>query len=256
MTQKHILNKIWENYPEALKNEHQAVAAPTVEKLIAEMFALGKFYYYVLNTTDSTLSNFHENILEMHRLKAYPQHLKEILDLIHPEDIAFVIEAERMTLEKMKEIGFEHQLNLKCSYCFRMKTGNGSYELFHHQSLHTKKDKHGKLLQAVNIHTNIHHITPVNNYVVLVAGIGGRSDFHQIPLKQLPAPNSRCPENLTKREVEILHLIAKGFSSAEISNLLFVSVYTVATHRKNILQKTDTKNSSELIKKCIEWGFI
>ena len=47
---------------------------------------------------------------------------------------------------------FDQQQNLKCSYCFRMKTAGGNYEMFHHQSLHIAKSDRGKLMQAVNIH--------------------------------------------------------------------------------------------------------
>lgn len=54
--------------------------------------------------------------------------------------------------------------------------------------------------------------------------------------------------NLTKREIEIIKLLAKGKSSSEIAETLFISVYTVNTHRKNILQKLDVKNTAGVLK--------
>ena len=55
--------------------------------------------------------------------------------------------------------------------------------------------------------------------------------------------------NLTAREFEILNLIKEGNNSAKIAELLHLSKNTVITHRKNILNKTDSTSFIELIKK-------
>jgi DNA-binding NarL/FixJ family response regulator len=54
-------------------------------------------------------------------------------------------------------------------------------------------------------------------------------------------------EKLTKRELEIIKLIAIQMNSIQISEKLFLSYYTVKTHRKNILQKLELKNTAGLI---------
>ena len=254
MNNQHPLQQIWDKYPNAMHNEKQSLKAPPIKRLIAEMFCIGNFYYYVLNIADSTLTNHHESILTMHGLKKYPKHLKEVIDLIHPDDIEFIMEAEKMTIEKMQEIGWEHQTQLKSSYCFRMKTETDHYEMFHHQSIHTLKSKDGKLLQAVNIHTNIQHLVKENPYTVLVSGIGNRSDFHQMHYSK--ESKEKAQETLTKRELEILNFITKGLSASEISKILNISFYTVRTHRKNILEKMQSKNTSELMKICFQRGLI
>ena len=53
---------------------------------------------------------------------------------------------------------------------------------------------------------------------------------------------------LTRREKEVLELIAEGLTNGEIAEKLFVSVTTVDTHRKNLLAKFDAKNTAELVK--------
>ncbi|AZA80676.1 helix-turn-helix transcriptional regulator [Chryseobacterium lactis] len=254
----HPLIKVWNSYPEFLQNTTtMALPAPSIERIIGEIFAPGKFYYYVINLVDSTLSHHHENILEIHGFHKYPVHLKEIIDLLHPDDIEFVMEAERMCIEKMKDInGFDYIQELKSSYCFRLRTSKGNYELFHHQALHTLKDENGKLMQAVNIHTNIEHITHQNSYSVLLSGINGREDFHQMQWSKYNKISESQPAIFTKREVEIITYIARGFSAGEISNVLNISEETVRTHRKNILRKSDCKNCSELIKMAFEWGYL
>ncbi|WP_031301796.1 response regulator [Sphingobacterium paucimobilis] len=57
---------------------------------------------------------------------------------------------------------------------------------------------------------------------------------------------------LTKREKQILQAITKGNTSAEIAEQLFISVITVETHRRNLLQKFKAKNMMELVKIATE----
>ena len=54
-------------------------------------------------------------------------------------------------------------------------------------------------------------------------------------------------QSLTKQEKVILRLLAKGHSNSEISDLLFISVHTVQTHRRNIYKKTDTSKINDLV---------
>lgn len=51
---------------------------------------------------------------------------------------------------------------------------------------------------------------------------------------------------LTKREIEVLQLLTKGYSNKEIADQLFVSTHTVISHRKNISEKTGIKSASGL----------
>ena len=54
--------------------------------------------------------------------------------------------------------------------------------------------------------------------------------------------------NITKRENEILQLIKDGLTNQQISQMLHLSIYTVETHRKNIMQKLKLKTPAELVK--------
>jgi DNA-binding NarL/FixJ family response regulator len=61
---------------------------------------------------------------------------------------------------------------------------------------------------------------------------------------------------LSKREVEVIKLIVNGYSNAKIADKLFLSTYTIDTHRKNILQKLDINNTAELVKIALEQNLI
>ncbi|SEA30749.1 DNA-binding response regulator, NarL/FixJ family, contains REC and HTH domains [Arachidicoccus rhizosphaerae] len=57
---------------------------------------------------------------------------------------------------------------------------------------------------------------------------------------------------LTKREMEILQFIAEGKTSGQIAAELYLSVLTVDTHRKNLMQKLEVKNAAELIRAAVQ----
>jgi DNA-binding NarL/FixJ family response regulator len=58
--------------------------------------------------------------------------------------------------------------------------------------------------------------------------------------------------NLTKREMEIIQLLKKDQTNQQVADQLFLSIYTVETHRKNIMQKLGLKTPVALMKFIIE----
>jgi DNA-binding NarL/FixJ family response regulator len=67
---------------------------------------------------------------------------------------------------------------------------------------------------------------------------------------------SSTPEHaaLTRREREVLRLVAAGLTTNEMAERLFISAYTIETHRRNLLQKLDLKNTAGLVRYAIEHG--
>ena len=60
------------------------------------------------------------------------------------------------------------------------------------------------------------------------------------------------PTDLSKREFEVLELIAKGHRTVDIAEKLFVSIHTINSHRKNILKKLNLKSPAQLIVYALE----
>jgi len=79
--------------------------------------------------------------------------------------------------------------------------------------------------------------------------------------KKLPEGNLRkamssdSVSKITSREIEVLRLIADGCSNKEIAKRLNISVRTVETHRKNLMQKLNVKSVAGLIKYSIANNF-
>jgi len=57
---------------------------------------------------------------------------------------------------------------------------------------------------------------------------------------------------LTRREIEVLKLIAEGLTNQEIADKLFVSASTVDSHRKNLISKLQAKNTAALVRTALE----
>jgi two-component system, NarL family, response regulator NreC len=63
-------------------------------------------------------------------------------------------------------------------------------------------------------------------------------------------------ETLTEREREVLQLIAEGNTNKEIAGRLFLSVLTVETHRKNVLEKLGARGTPELVLYAVRRGLV
>jgi DNA-binding NarL/FixJ family response regulator len=61
---------------------------------------------------------------------------------------------------------------------------------------------------------------------------------------------------VTRREREVLELIAKGMTSNEIAQQLYVSITTIHTHRKSLLSKFNLNNTAALIRTAIDHNLI
>lgn len=78
---------------------------------------------------------------------------------------------------------------------------------------------------------------------------------HEAALTIRSNPNKELPV-LTRREKEVLELIAAGHTNQDIADKLFISCTTVDTHRKNLLQKFEAKNVAVLINLATKNGFL
>lgn len=71
-------------------------------------------------------------------------------------------------------------------------------------------------------------------------------------LAQKKKPSSRG--HLTDREKEILNFILEGYTSSEIAKILYISPRTVETHRSNLMNKLEVKNTAALVRMAMEKG--
>ncbi len=72
------------------------------------------------------------------------------------------------------------------------------------------------------------------------------------------APSFRACDgvDVTNRELEIIQLIAEGYSNKQIADKLFLSMHTITTHRKNIMNKLGIANTAGLVLYAVRENLI
>jgi DNA-binding NarL/FixJ family response regulator len=73
--------------------------------------------------------------------------------------------------------------------------------------------------------------------------------------KPEPEP-TKNPYNFSRREIEVLILLAEGLTTSEIAEKLFTSKRTIETHRQNMLEKSQARNAAALIKMAMSQGVL
>jgi DNA-binding CsgD family transcriptional regulator len=223
------------------------------DELTNSIISTGPFYFYVIDFFDMSLSHISPAIAEIHGFDPETVTFNDILGAIHPDDIDFVAKAEAVSTNFFyNKVGYEKMLRYKVSYSFRFLLKNGEYALFNHQSLMLSLDDNGGLGKSLNIHTRIDHLSNLNTYKISFIGLKGEPSFMNLN----PDGDNLDVKEFSKREIDIIKLIGSGLSNSEIAEKLFISALTVKKHRNNILAKSDSKNTAQLIKNCILQGII
>lgn len=87
-------------------------------------------------------------------------------------------------------------------------------------------------------------------------GSGRSQDRHPASYPALLEDRFIKKFNLTRREVQILQLVAQALSNKEIAKTLFISDQTVGVHRKNIMRKLGVSNTAALIKAAYDNSLV
>ena len=116
---------------------------------------------------------------------------------------------------------------------------------------------HGYILKACNFAELEHGLrTVAAGRPFLSSAIGLSLLGHLHANSPVAAVAARAALGLSKRELEVLGLVAEGLTDAEIAAKLLTSKRTIETHRQNIMDKTQTRNTASLIKLAARQGLI
>ncbi|MBB6500875.1 LuxR C-terminal-related transcriptional regulator [Pedobacter cryoconitis] len=252
-----VMKATWDRYSDFYTRSNIALPKVNLDQFLPSFICPGQFYYYVVGFYDRQIKYMDPSVVEILGLEPESATAEKILDRIHPDDINYVTQTESASLKFMfDKVGRDSVRSYyKTTYCLRLKVADGGYELFHNQSILLSNDDTGRITQVLHIHTNVSHITTVNNYMPSLVGIKGEKKVWPININR-ESENHALNLQFSKRETEIIKLIALGYKSEEIADSLFISVHTVHTHRKNITRKSGVKTSSELISLCVKDGLI
>ena len=71
-----------------------------------------------------------------------------------------------------------------------------------------------------------------------------------------PGLRSTTPDRLSGDELELLRLLALGYTNAEIADTLFLSVRTIEAHRSHLQRKTGHRSRAELVEYALQYGLL
>lgn len=161
-----------------------------------------------------------------------------LIEMIHPDDRPYFFSSEERGLAFTNKLMFNEHFQFILSYTYRIKASNGELITIQQQCQAIEVTPKGHLSKTLVIHKRVPDMAlrPANDYKI----------FDKVRGIFIDAENGY---KLSKREIEIINLVKEGYNSKEIAEKLFVSKFTIDTHRKKILSKTNSSNFMDLIRK-------
>jgi DNA-binding CsgD family transcriptional regulator len=245
-------NKIWHGYTKEA-NAKDFNFSFNLYKNILSIFHIGKFYHYVFNLKESRFDMMSDEVTDILGYSPVELNVPFFLSKIHPDDQPYFLNFEYKVTEFFSALKPAQRLNYKVSYDYRVRKKDGTYIRILQQVLPIQLDDEDRVLRTLGIHTDISSLKSSGVPVLSFIGLHGEPSYMNVNVKKVFSPS---PFSLTLREREVLALLVQGKNSEEIGKELFISMHTVATHRKNIRKKTGTKNTITLIKKAVEKGWL
>lgn len=221
---------------------------PYIESAIN--YAIGPYFWFISDNRIMKIIAASDNIRQLSPfdknewIGSGPEIFTKITN---PDDISYLYSAmsigaafhESLTKERR---GFS-RANIYC----RMLDGNQNYRWTLVQYVAHYYNKSGRVESTICMITDLSSFNMIDRPMMTI--IDNNNKEHQF-FKVLYESKSIVPFELphvTKREQEILKLMAKGLTTPQIASLLNISYNTVENHKRNIRSKTNTKTSAELI---------
>lgn len=246
-----VLN-IWGNST-SIETANTALCDLEAQKKLLNVFAVGDYYYFIFNNKESKFDFISEEVENVLGYKPGEMNVPMLINKIHPDDQPWVLKIENKVTEFISSLSLEQILNYKFRYDYRIQKSNGDYIRILQQIITLQHDEIGGVMKSFVIHTDISSLKTEGNSVVSFIGLNGEPSFINIEIDKY------CPISstfLTNREQEILLLLVNGKETKEIALKLNISDNTVSTHRKNILFKTESRNTPELLATAIRKGWV
>lgn len=108
----------------------------------------------------------------------------------------------------------------------------------------------------INILSDLSQIKSDNTYSHYIVDASNAEKIITIPIQFSKKIHANSNSILSLAEIRVLQLLAKGNSSKQIADSLFISEHTVKNHRKSMLKKYECHSSAELVKRALKDGII
>lgn len=259
-----IAKDIWKSHPDYLGEVSVALQHEEVLKAMANIFCPGPTFYYVIDSPSLTFDFVSPDVAKILGISSEGFDLQRMVSTLHPEELDFFLRCEDVVAYFLKNIvSAEKICQYKIISSLRHLLPNGKTVILLKQTLVTSSTENGALLKVLGVHSDIGHITQAPAKTLSFLGLGGEPSYMDIDVFKDNVFENFKPFfyeindlEFTRRELDIIRLLARGGSTIQIARALNISAQTVQTHRKNILKKAPVRNSAELIEYCIRRCYL
>ena len=248
------VKKIWYEIGKQA-SEMQPEFEVDINKRLTDNFHIGEYYYYIFHFAGVEIEHKSDSVKEVLGVeKGEDFTIDYLLSIIHPEDLPYFYDFEKRIAKFFGEISSDKIMKYKTSYDFRVRKTDGTYIRIMQQNIVIQSNIEGAIIRSIVIHTNISHIKNTNGSTLSFIGLEGEPSYHDVCKGLIVYPIFK--DIFTKMEKKVLEQLIKGYTSKQISDILYISKLTVDGHRKNMLKKTKTKTTVELIIYAVQENWI
>lgn len=246
--------KIWKRFSDSDERATELLQLEIdLYKKLLIFFQIGESCYFIFNFQEIRFDFVSEEAATMFGYAKDEIVPELIMDSIHPDDRAWFLDCQDVCVNFILGLPPEKQMKYKVRTDYRIKKKSGEYIRVMHQVVIIHNDSKGKVLRNLIVLTDISHLKNSEKPVLSYIGMDGEPSYLNVDVKNYFRTES---DLLSKREKEVLYLLAEGKTSKEIADILHISKDTVDSHRKNLLRKTGSAGTVELINKTIREGLV
>jgi DNA-binding CsgD family transcriptional regulator len=186
------------------------------------------------------LSQGVKNVLGYDRSAWFTEGLNFAFKILLPQDRQILKRIHHEMFNAYYSTPVSRRKKLSFVFDLHVTAASGKTVRINHRTVFIEMDQDGNPLVDFNVCTDISSIKPSGPSILTI-----KSEDRLI--REVRFDVQENGYTFSKRELDILSLISKGLNSTEIGEELFISYHTVNTHRKNMLHRTNCKNSLELV---------
>jgi DNA-binding CsgD family transcriptional regulator len=186
--------------------------------------------------------------------------LKTYLDKFHPAYYEITntnVFSDNLTF--LKSITTDQYADHVFSYNYKIMNAAGNYINVLQRFSFVPGKKTGEPSGMIGVIFDITHFKNDNTIVHTIEKTSRYDDelINTLVYKKVhPVYEVASLQLMSKRELEILKLMAEGFGSKQIAHKLHLSINTINNHRKNMLQKANCNTSAELLNRAVKHGLV
>ena len=242
------------NYGDRTPKENTNLEKINFIKQISDFFGVGSYYYFIFNFETLEIDFISETVEDVLGVKKEEATIEKILEFSDTEDLEAVREKQVIVFDFLfNKIPIEQIQEYKITYLTKVETAKKENKIILHQSRVLELGSKGELKRVLCIQTDITDLQPELDSKITFTSTTLPS-FYAYEIKKYK--KTKDTSIFSKREIEIIEYIAKGFTEIEIGTQLHISPLTVKTHKKKIFKKAEVKNTAQLVANCIRENII